>query len=129
MDIKEWAQPKIKELLGAKNIAYTVYKEVARETIRPALSIPQATLNWLKNDSKRLKWDKEKTYLTFKHHFYLLIEGISFIIGMIGILVIGFVANLMAKHLLVISYTLTGVSFLILVIALMKHYKWIKKQK
>src|SRR5699024_10830634 len=86
MDIKEWAQPKIKELLGGKNIAYTIYKEVVKETIRPVLSLPQATLDWLESDRERLKWEKEKTHMTFKHHFYLLMEGFSFIIGMIGIL-------------------------------------------
>lgn len=129
MDIKGWAQPKLKELLGAKNIAYTIYKEAARETIRPLLSLPQATLNWLKNDSERLNWDKEKTYLTFKHHFYLLIEGFSFMIGISGVLFIIFVSNMLNRQMVVISYTLTGVSFLILLITLMKHHKWIKKQK
>src|SRR5699024_7645190 len=48
MDIKEWAQPKIKELLNAKNVAYTIYKEAVKETIRPLISLPQATLDWLK---------------------------------------------------------------------------------
>src|SRR5699024_11267942 len=129
MNIKEWAQPKIKELLNAKNIAYSIYKEVARETVRPLLSLPQATLNWMKNDSERLNWEKEKTYLTFKHHFYLLIEGFSFMISMIGVIFINIISNMLSHYTLMISYTLTGVSFLILIITLMKHYKWIKKRK
>ncbi|HLR03110.1 MAG TPA: AarF/UbiB family protein [Virgibacillus sp.] len=129
MDIKEWAQPKIKELLNAKNVAYTIYKEAVKETIRPLISLPQATLDWLKNDSDRLKWDKEKTFLTFKHHFYLLIEGFSFIIGVMGTLFMNTLSDMMTKHMLMMGYTLTGVSFLVLVITLLKHYRWIKKQK
>lgn len=126
MNIKEWAEPKIKDLLGSKNITRTVYKEVAKETIQPFLSLPQATLDWLENDSERLKWEKRKSFLTFKHHFYLLVEGLSFMMGIIGMFFIRIMSNGTTP---ILGYTLTGILFFILLITLIKHYRWIKKQE
>lgn len=129
MNIKDWAQPKIKELLDTKNIARTFYKEAAKETLRPFLSLPQAILDWLENDSERLKWEKKRTYLTFKHHFYLLIEAFSFMMSILGIIIINTVSNILGKNLPALGYVLTGLMLFLLIITLVKHYRWIKKQK
>src|SRR5699024_11472803 len=85
IDLEKWARPKIKEWFGGKNLTESVYKQIAKETVQPFLSFPRAMLNWMESGEKDRQWEREKQQTQFKHHFYLLMEIFSFIMGLISL--------------------------------------------
>ena len=128
-DIIKWAKPKIKDWFGVGTIIKSITKQYAKNASEPILSYPRALLGFLESGEKNRTWDKEKEYYRLRHHFYLLIESISFIMVIIGIMsaVYGFSIGLTGIG--IIGLSLTGIFLIIINIILVMHYRMIRSRK
>lgn len=123
VDIEKWAKPKIKQWLGGKGFTDSVYKQVAKEAAKPILSFPKAMLEWLENGERNREWEKDKQQLQLFHHFYILVELISFI------LLVGGMFLVLLTNLMLTGYIGSGIFLITLVILLIKHFKMILYRK
>ncbi|GAB3048181.1 ABC1 kinase family protein [Virgibacillus ainsalahensis] len=128
LDLEKWAKPKIKQWYGKRELFESIYKEKAKDLADPVLAFPKAMLKWLENGEKDRQWDKEKHQTKLKHHFYLLLESISFIMVVIGIgfTVYGYSLNLIG--LTVISLVVAAIFIIIINIIFFKHYRMIRSR-
>ncbi|RDW20496.1 ABC1 kinase family protein [Oceanobacillus chungangensis] len=128
-DIIKWAKPKIKDWFGTGQIIKSITKQYAKDASEPFLSYPRALLSFLESGEKNRTWDKEKEYYRLRHHFYLLIESISFIMVVIGIVgaVYGLSTDLISIG--IIGLSLIGVFMIIINIILVMHYRMIRSRK
>jgi len=129
IDLEKWARPKIKEWFGGKNLTESVYKQIAKETVQPFLSFPRAMLNWMESGEKDRQWEREKQQTQFKHHFYLLMEIFSFIMGLISLGVTIIAYGLSMDTLEIVGASSLGVFFLIFISSLVKHYYLIRSRR
>ena len=129
IDLEKWAKPKIKEWFGGKNLTESVYKQIAKETVQPFLSFPRAMLNWMESGEKDRQWEREKQQTQFKHHFYLLMEIFSFIMGLISLGVTIIAYGLSMDTLEIVGASSLGVFFLIFISSLVKHYYLIRSRR
>lgn len=129
IDLEKWARPKIKEWVGGKSLTESVYRQIAKETVQPILSFPRAMLGWLESGEKDRQWDKEKQQTQLKHHLYLLVEILSFIMVLIGLGVTTYAYYVSADTLEIVGVTGTGIFFLVLFFSLMKHYRMIRSRR
>lgn len=120
VDIDNWARPKIKQWLGGKGFTDSIYKEVVKEAAKPVLSFPKSVLEWMESGEKDRKWEKEKQQMQLFHHFYTLVEVLSFI------LIVGGMFLALLTDLMLTGYIITGVFLVSLVILLIKHYRMIR---
>lgn len=126
MDIEEWLKPKIKQWFGKKDLFESIYKQKVKDMTRPLLSVPNAIVSYLESGDRDREWDKKKNQLQLKHHFYLLLEVISFIIIVVGagLTVLGYFLNV--TNMIVIALVLIVVFTAIMSISLFKHYRMIR---
>lgn len=126
IDMEKWAKPKIKQWVGGKGFTESIYKQIAKDTFQPILSFPRAMLGWLESGEKDRQWQKEKQQTQLKHHFYLLIEILSFMMILIGLGITIYAHYLSADTLGKVGSSAVGVFFLVLFFSLMKHYLMIR---
>ncbi|WP_234448043.1 ABC1 kinase family protein [Virgibacillus salexigens] len=126
VDIQKWAKPKIKKWFGGRNLAESIYKQYVKDTVKPVLSYPKAMLNWLENGEKDRQWDNQKQQKNLKHHYFIFLEIIHFILLLvsIGCSFVGYYVQLQ----LVTHIALWGIGlFSILLVGLLyKHYNVIR---
>lgn len=129
VDVERWLKPKIKDWYGRKNLVESIYKQKAKETAEPLFALPRAMLKWLESGEKDREWDKKKHQLRLKHHFYLFLEIITFvmILAGIGLSVSGYIMNM--TGLMFTSLILTGLFIIWLNMILWKHYRCIKGER
>ncbi|MFC3038639.1 ABC1 kinase family protein [Virgibacillus xinjiangensis] len=129
MDIEKWAKPQVKKWFGYRNLAEAVAKQKAKEAAEPVLALPRAMLKWLENGEKDREWDKEKQELRLKHHFYLFLETICFIMVLIGagMIFYGYTAGL--TGIAVVSLAVTSILVLLIHILFYRHYRMIQFRK
>lgn len=125
IDIEKWARPKVKQWFGGKSFADSIYIQVAKDAAKPLLSFPKAMLNWLESGEKDRQWEKEKQQKQLVHHFYILVEVISFILIVGG----AFVAITVQAPFAFLGFILSGVFTIALLILLIKHYRMIRYRK
>lgn len=87
VDIVKWAKPNIQAWFGKRDIAESVAKQYIKNAADPLLSYPRALLNFLERGEHDRRWDQQKTYLKMKHQYYLLLEVISFMMIVIGVII------------------------------------------
>ncbi|WP_449355012.1 ABC1 kinase family protein [Virgibacillus natechei] len=126
MDIEEWAKPKIKQWFGTRNILESIYKQKAKDLAKPILSMPNALLSFLESGEKDRQWDKEKHHMQLKHHFYLLLEVISFIMILVGIGLAVYTHYFSSTTILVIAIVLIALFTSLTSILLFKHFRMIR---
>jgi len=129
-DIVSWIKPKIKDWFGRKSIVESVVKQYGKTYVTdPILSFPRAWLNYLESGDKDREWDKEKHYINLKHQFYLLLEGLSFMMvsiafgfGLYGI-------HMSYTGLIIGSFSAAFVFILVVTFFIIKHYRMIRKRR
>ncbi|MFC2948959.1 ABC1 kinase family protein [Virgibacillus sediminis] len=129
MDIEKWAKPQVKKWFGYRNLAEAVAKQKAKETAEPVLALPRAMLKWLENGEKDREWDKIKQELRLKHHFYLFLETISFIMVLIGAGVIFYGYTTGLTGIAVTALSAVAVLVFFIIILFYKHYRMIQFRK
>ncbi|MBY7144780.1 AarF/ABC1/UbiB kinase family protein [Virgibacillus sp. NKC19-3] len=129
MDIEEWAKPKVKEWFGRRNIFESIYKQKAKDLAQPVLSLPGALLSFLESGEKDRQWDKEKHQRQLKHHFYLLLEAISFIMIVVGIGLEVYASIYSLASVSIIAIVLIALFTIITSILLFKHFRMIRSAK
>lgn len=129
MDIEEWAKPKIKKWFGTRNILESIYKQKVKDLTKPILSMPNALLNFLESGERDRQWDKEKHHRQLKHHFYLLLEVISFIMIVVGIGLAVYASSVSLTSIIVIAIVLIALFTIITSILLIKHFRMIRSGK
>ncbi|WP_235792460.1 ABC1 kinase family protein [Virgibacillus salidurans] len=129
MDIEEWAKPKIKQWFGTRNILESIYKQKAKDLAKPILSMPNALLSFLESGEKDRQWDKEKHHTQLKHHFYLLLEVISFIMIVVGIGLAVYASIFNSMTISIIAIVLIALFTTTTSILLFKHFRMIRSRK
>jgi len=129
IDLEKWARPKIKKWVGGKSLTESVYKQIAKETVQPFLSFPRAMLNWMESGEKERQWEREKQQTQLKHHFYLLMEILSFIMMLmsLGLTIVAY--GLSIDKLEIVGAFSLSIFFLILIASLVKHYYMIRSRR
>ncbi|RFA36767.1 ABC transporter [Virgibacillus dokdonensis] len=129
INFQKWAEPAVKEWLGGKKVAETLYKQYAKDTIKPILSYPQAVLEWLESGTKNRQWDKRKHQRRLKHQYFIWIEVliVMFLLLSLG----GSIGAFYLQYQLTAIITLcsTAVLTILLLTILRKHYKMIQSSK
>nr|GGG70980.1 hypothetical protein GCM10011398_13940 [Virgibacillus oceani] len=128
IDISKWAKPKITEWFGG-SIVGSIYKQFTKETLQPVLSYPKAMLNWLESGEEDRKWEKEKQQKQLLHHFYLVLEAISFILIMGGIGLFVYATTMGMAMLTIIGEAAACIFALTMIIIFLKHYRMIRMKK
>ncbi|MEW9676349.1 AarF/UbiB family protein [Lentibacillus sp. L22] len=129
IDLGKWAKPLIKEWFGGKTFIESVYKEIAKDALKPVISFPKAMLDFLERGEKDRKWQKKKQYNRLLHQFYLLLEVISFIMvagsGLTGI----YAYQMRMSFLLIGCVIVLVIFFFILNLLFLRHYQMIQSNK
>jgi predicted unusual protein kinase regulating ubiquinone biosynthesis (AarF/ABC1/UbiB family) len=129
IDMQEWAKPKIKQWVGGRSLTETVYKQIAKDTVQPVLSFPKAMLGWLENGEKDRQWEREKQQTKLKHHFYLLLEILSFVLIIISTGITIYAHYMVQETMELIGISVTGMFILILLFSFVKHYHMIQSHR
>lgn len=129
VDIVTWGKQKIKGWFGTKSIVESVAKQYVKNATEPILSYPRAFLNYLESGERDRIWDKEKFYIKMRHQYYLLLEAISFIMVLGGLII-----SLYGYSINEAFFSYAGLSMLVIFITLLNiilifHRRMIKNQK
>ncbi|WP_079477886.1 ABC1 kinase family protein [Halobacillus salinus] len=125
IDLIEWGRPVIKEWISGKDEQsnLSLYKEVAKETARPLLSLPRALVEYLEDGDKERAWKTEHQQKQLSHQFYLFYALMSFIVATAGVWLI--TAEVMAHAW--ISFTVFGIGAVVFILCLVNHWLMIRK--
>ncbi|WP_425445485.1 ABC1 kinase family protein [Virgibacillus ndiopensis] len=128
IDFGKWAKPKITEWFGG-SIVGSIYKQFTKETLQPILSYPKAMLNWLESGEENRKWEKEKQQKQQLHHFYLLLEILTFTLIIGGISLFVYATSMGLVFLKIIGEAAVCILSLTIIIIFLKHYRMIRLRK
>lgn len=126
VDLVEWGRPVIKKWMIGENSTFSLYRDVAKDTAKPLMSLPRALIEYLEDGDKEREWKSKNQQRRLFHQFYLFYSWLSFLLliggtgGLIYMLQTGD-ASYMTLGWVVTS--IGGVSFFIIGI---KHFRMIK---
>ncbi|WP_181347735.1 AarF/ABC1/UbiB kinase family protein [Thalassobacillus sp. CUG 92003] len=84
VDLIQWGRPVIKDWMAGDDSSYSVYKEIAKETGRPLLSLPRALINFLEDGDQERDWEKQKQQNRFFHQYYMLYSCLAYMVILVG---------------------------------------------
>ncbi|UOQ45276.1 AarF/UbiB family protein [Halobacillus salinarum] len=84
VDLIQWGRPVMKEWMAGEDSAYALYKNIAKETARPLLSLPRALVNYLEDGDKQRKAEQVRQSHQLYHQFYLFYSLLFFVIFAAG---------------------------------------------
>ncbi|MFQ3545188.1 AarF/ABC1/UbiB kinase family protein [Halobacillus rhizosphaerae] len=89
VDLVQWGRPVIKEWMAGDDSNFSLYKEIAKETARPLLSLPRALIEYLEDGDKEREWQSHKQQNHLFHQYYLFYALLFFFVFTTGGGVIG----------------------------------------
>ncbi len=89
VDLVKWGRPVIKEWMAGDDSNFSLYKEIAKETARPLLSLPRALIEYLEDGDKEREWQSHKQQNHLFHQYYLFYALLFFFVFTAGGGVIG----------------------------------------
>lgn len=127
IDLVQWGRPVIKEWVSGKDSSFSIYKEVAKETARPLLSLPRALVEYLEDGDKDREWKSHYQQNQMYHQFYLFYALLSFILMATGAWVVhaGFIEYLVSP--LWSGGLLSGFGVLGVLVCMTKHVRMIRR--
>lgn len=125
IDIQKLAKPKIKQWFGGSFIE-GIYKPVVVDTLKPLLSFPKAMLGYLESGEKDRQWDKEKHRKQLKHHFYIVLELLFFVMIMFGAGLMFYGIHISSVAFIIVGSIAAGLFIILINCILFIHYRLIK---
>lgn len=126
VDLVEWGRPVIKKWMTGESSNFSLYKDIARDTAKPLLSLPRALIEYLEDGDKEREWKTETHQQKLFHQFYLFYSWLSFVLFIIGTVGIFYLQQSGSAGYLPFAWlaaTLGVVGFLIIG---MTHFRMIK---
>ncbi|WP_173918508.1 AarF/ABC1/UbiB kinase family protein [Halobacillus sp. Marseille-Q1614] len=127
VDLVEWGRPVIKKWMTGEASNFSLYKQVAKDTVKPLMSLPRALIEYLVDGDKEREWKTETHQQTLFHQFYLFYSLISFMMivaGTGGILYLNITGW---SDYLPFAWTIAVIGFGTLLMIGIRHYTMIKK--
>ncbi|CDQ18767.1 ABC1 kinase family protein [Halobacillus karajensis] len=84
VDLIQWGRPVIKEWMSGEDSSHSLYKEIAKETARPLLSLPRALIEFLEDGDKEREWKSYHQKNHLFHQYYLFYTFLSLLISGAG---------------------------------------------
>ncbi|SIS40965.1 ABC1 kinase family protein [Salimicrobium flavidum] len=126
MDIVAWGKPVINEWMTGNQSKFGFYKNIAKETGQPLLSLPRALVEYLEDGDKEREWQRTKQQQSLWHHYYFFYAAMTFFIGIMTL----FASFLMPASWQAVPvwvfYLVAGFSFAGTLLFSLKHAKMIK---
>ncbi|MHA6250628.1 ABC1 kinase family protein [Oceanobacillus sp. CAU 1775] len=129
VDIVAWGKQKIKVWFGTKSIVESVAKQYVKNATEPILSYPRALLNYLESGERDRVWDQEKFYIKMRHQYYLLLEVISFMMVIGGLIITLYGYSISGSFFTYVGLTMLIIFITLLNIILIFHRRMIRNQK
>ncbi|MCP3033005.1 AarF/ABC1/UbiB kinase family protein [Halobacillus sp. A1] len=127
VDLVEWGRPVIKKWMTGENSSFSLYKEIAKDTAKPLMSLPRALVEYLEDGDKEREWKSVKQQQNLFHQFFLFYAWLSFILLLIGTGGVIFLQQTGVSSYLNLAWAVTAIAGAGLFIILIKHYRMIKK--
>ncbi|MBA2175196.1 AarF/ABC1/UbiB kinase family protein [Halobacillus locisalis] len=129
IDLIDWGKPVIKEWIsgGKDNSSFSIYKEVAKESARPLLSLPRALVEYLEDGDKEREWKSDKQRHHLFHQFYLFYAFVSLLFMASGSAALYWTLVVPVLPAVWIGSGLLTAGTIGLVISFIKHWNMIRK--
>ncbi|MFC7319423.1 ABC1 kinase family protein [Halobacillus campisalis] len=127
VDLVEWGRPVIKKWMTGENSSFSLYKEIAKDTAKPLMSLPRALVEYLEDGDKEREWKSVKQQQNLFHQFFLFYAWLSFILLLIGTGGVIFLQQTGVSSYLNLAWAVTAIAGAGLFIILIKHYRMIKR--
>ncbi|MGI8316548.1 ABC1 kinase family protein [Halobacillus mangrovi] len=127
IDLIQWGRPVIKEWMSGEDSNFSIYKEVAKETARPLLSLPRALVEYLEDGDKEREWKSYHQKNQLFHQFYLFYAFLSFILMMTGFAMLYFTYLSPVIPYPWIGTTVSAVGFVGFLLCIVSHLRMIRR--
>lgn len=127
VDLIKWGRPVIKDWMSGEDSSSTLYKEMAKETARPLLSLPRALVEFLEDGDKEREWKSyhQKNYLF--HQYYLFYTIISLLLMIAGGVALFYTMIVPLLPNVWIGGALAGIGTLSFLVFSISHLRMIKR--
>ncbi|MCP3027512.1 AarF/ABC1/UbiB kinase family protein [Halobacillus sp. A5] len=126
VDLVEWGRPVIKKWMTGESSSFSLYKDIAKDTAKPLMSLPRALIEYLEDGDKEREWKTENHQQRLFHQFYLFYSWISFLLLIGGTGGLLYIINTGGSQFLVLAWIAVSLGFLGLFVTGIKHFRMIK---
>ncbi|WP_082232596.1 ABC1 kinase family protein [Halobacillus massiliensis] len=127
IDLVEWGRPVIKKWMTGEDSSFSLYKQVAKDTVKPLMSLPRALIEYLEDGDKEREWKTEIHQQKLFHQFYLFYSLISFMLLIGGIGVTLYLDQTDWRSYLPIGWTAVVVGAVTFILISIRHFLLIKR--
>lgn len=127
VDLIQWGRPVIKEWVSGEDSNYSIFKEVAKETARPLLSLPRALVEYLEDGDKEREWKSYHQRNHLFHQFYLFYAFLSLVFIGSGAAALYLTVIQTVLPSIWIGVSLLGLGLIGFISCVMSHFKMIKR--
>ncbi|QAS53249.1 ABC1 kinase family protein [Halobacillus litoralis] len=127
IDLIKWGRPVIKEWMSGEDSSFSLYKEVAKETARPLLSLPRALIEYLEDGDKEREWKSYHQKNKLFHQYYLFYTLLSLVLAVMGGFALFYTMIVPVLPSLWIGGVLSGVGVVGFVVFSINHLRMLKR--
>ncbi|SFK56789.1 Predicted unusual protein kinase regulating ubiquinone biosynthesis, AarF/ABC1/UbiB family [Halobacillus dabanensis] len=127
IDLIRWGRPVIKEWMSGEDSSYSLYKEIAKETARPFLSLPRALVEFLEDGDKEREWKSYHQKNHLFHQYYLFYTLLSVLLTGLGAVALFYTMIVPVLPHLWIGGVLTGIGLTGFLVCSWNHLRMLKR--
>lgn len=127
IDLIRWGRPVIKEWMSGEDSSYSLYKEIAKETARPFLSLPRALVEFLEDGDKEREWKSYHQKNHLFHQYYLFYTLLSVLLTGLGAVALFYTMIVPVLPHLWIGGGLTGIGLIGFLICSINHLRMLRR--
>ncbi|MEC3882988.1 AarF/UbiB family protein [Halobacillus sp. HZG1] len=127
IDLIKWGRPVIKEWMSGEASSFSLYKEIAKETARPLLSLPRALVEYLEDGDKEREWKSYHQKNHLFHQYYLFYTFLSLVIAGIGAVSLYYTLIVPVLPTIWIGSIVSGVGVLGFLVSSFNHLRMLKR--
>ena len=127
IDLIRWGRPVIKEWMSGEDSSYTLYKEIAKETARPLLSLPRALVEFLEDGDKEREWKSYHQKNHLFHQYYLFYTLLSLLLTGLGAIALFYTMIVPVLPHLWIGSVLSGIGLFGFLVCSFNHLRMLKR--
>ncbi|MYL69631.1 AarF/ABC1/UbiB kinase family protein [Halobacillus litoralis] len=127
IDLIKWGRPVIKEWMSGEASSFSLYKEIAKETARPLLSLPRALVEYLEDGDKEREWKSYHQKNHLFHQYYLFYTFLSLVIAGIGAASLYYTLIVPVLPTIWIGSIVSGVGVLGFLVSSFNHLRMLKR--
>ncbi|WP_394218101.1 ABC1 kinase family protein [Halobacillus trueperi] len=127
IDLIQWGRPVIKKWMSGEASSFSLYKEIAKETARPLLSLPRALVEYLEDGDKEREWKSYHQKNHLFHQYYLFYTFFSLVIAGIGAAALYYTFIVPVLPTVWIGSILSGIGVLGFFVSSFNHLRMLKR--